>query len=39
MMVFTAQLGREHQVGHYRVRSLDGDLSFELSFHLFWFWF
>ena len=32
-MVFTAQLGREHQVGHCRVRSLGEDLNFELSFY------
>ena len=30
-MVFTAQIGREHQVGYPRIRSLDRDLSF-LSF-------
>ena len=31
MTVFAAQLGREHQVGHSRIRSLGGDLSL-LSF-------
>ena len=38
--VFAAQLGWEHQVGHSRIRSLDGDLSFDFFFHLFWsrFW-
>ena len=30
-MVFVAQLGREHQVGHFRIRPLGGDLSL-LSF-------
>ena len=30
-MVFTAQIGREHQVGYPRIRSPGGDLSF-LSF-------
>ena len=27
-MVFTAQLGQEHQVGYPRIRSPGGDLSF-----------
>ena len=35
MTVFTAQLGREHQVGHCRARSLGGDLSLEFSFSYF----
>ena len=34
-MVFTAQLGQEHQVGYCRVRFLGGDLSLEFSFPYF----
>ena len=40
MTAFVAQLGQEYQVGHFRIRSLSGDLRFKFSFHLFWsrFW-